>query len=491
MITVVYKIRFFKMDAFNKKMNPVVILVVSSIVAVLNRVPISTQILVNLIKNAIQHELLASKLIFSSVELKPHAKGFKLLLYGAKQQGSGASRKFQVETPPGHTGKLFLSKDDLSHIILNGIYLSRYFGKRTLKKPESFSTEEFEKCLKDLLDGFFYTLVKLDQTTVEVWYPTGRLHPSLKFQDCIESLECVCLAKTAKRVYTEPSTGIKIYIPADTSIPEMVAVYAKVFTKVKFLLDKLSGDETSFLILNMMKKTETLTSDGFNFNKFDFTLFELNRRYPIRQCDGCCEAFIWKKQVTTCCGGHSKFCIRCINQSIQSALDNTSAAQSSMRCQFGCDKALIDFSDGKVVILSGFKPVLNKDTNSKINAVALRLKETVDDSSKEARRAEALSLLEEHRRESPQDAYRMEYGQRTHNMNICPMCFTLAVRTYGCNAMICKCGTPFCIQCGTYDTKTNRCKCSQSITLPYFEGRLQQGVNTISFQIRGGPASQS
>jgi hypothetical protein len=342
--------------------------------------------------------------------------------------------------------------------------------------------------LKTFLKGHDYEAEVVDETTVTIYFPSGKLGES--FEETRYILRTLRLTELEVTVDGSDQFGRDVnyqhkcfYIPKDMTIEEMMEKYQKVFPLKKIHLETYrSGGETRHLIFTM----------GLDLGYSGFDIFQFVGNYPIIECDGCCKEYIWKKQVTTCCGGHSKFCIRCINQSIQSTLDNTSAAQPSVRCQFGCDQPIVDFSDGKVVILSGFKPVLNKDTNSKINAVALRLKETVDDSLKEAMRAEALSRLEEYRRETPQDAYMIDYDdQRRNNVNICPKCFALVVRTSGCNAMICECGTPFCIQCGTYDMTTHRCQCAQSISLYYFEGRLPEGMNTTRFEIREEPPSQS
>ena len=459
------------MDRNNK---PIFIVITSAIIASLNFVLVPTQGLVNKINRILSEILNKNTVEFSRANLSPSKEGLKLRLYGATLQGSGSKRRLKVKTPKGHTGDVYILKDVLCGAILEQIYRSSYFAKKPLTKPESISIEGFKKCLESILKGFFYTLVQVDEKTVEVWYPTEKLHHSLYFQKKIESLKVESLFKRDASLADDPS------------IPDMVELFGRVFPYIKFHVMEFS--EGQFLILNMWKKPDS-RFQGTRCLSFS----ELNRRYSIIECEGCCKPFVWKNPITSCCGGHARCCIRCINRAIQSALDNTSAAQLSVPCQFGegCDKALIDFSDGKVVILSGFKPVLNKDTNSKINAVALRLKETVDDSLKEARRAEALKELETYRadREKTNPTIRC-------NTNICPGCYKIVERTSGCKAMTCACKTLFCIKCGTYNIEKKVCNCPQDrhdppITPSYFHHRLPQWLLANRFEIREDPPSQS
>ena len=448
--------------------KPITMEITSKIIASLNFVIAPTQGLLDKINS--YSSLNNHSVEFSRAKLTPSKKGLKLQLYGATLQGSGSKQRIKVKTPKGHTGDVYILKDILCGAILEQIYRSSYFAKKTLTKPESITIDDFKKCLESILKGFFYTLVQVDEKTIEVWFPTEKLHHSLYFQKKIESLKVESLFKRGAS------------LPEAPSIPDMVEIFERVFSDIKFHYMEFS--EGQFLILNMWKKPDS-PFQGTRCLSFS----ELNRRYPIIECEMCCEPFVWKNPITSCCGGHARCCIRCINSAIQSALDNTSAAQLSVRCQFGCDKALIDFSDGKVVILSVFKPVLNKDTNSKINAVALRLKETVDDSLKEAMRAEALSKLVSLRKEAEEADPNSNIRENT---NFCPKCFASILRTSGCNAMNCSaCGTPLCIKCGTFDTTTGRCQCTPSITVAYFHLRLPEGLLTTRFEIREDPPSQS
>jgi len=426
--------------------------------------------------------------VFTSFDIKFSKDGMVVKLWDATQNGTGAKTKYLIQNPPGCTGRVYVPKELLCECIRQKILDSKFFGKVTLKKPATFPSENFLECLKTVLKGYDYEAEVVDETTVSIYFPSGKLGES--FEETLYILRTLRLTELEITVDGSDQFGRDVnypnecfHIPEGMTIEEMMEKYQKVFLLKKIHLETCrSGGETRHLIFTM----------GLDLGYSWFDIFQFVRKYPIIECKMCCETFVWKNPQQSCCGGHANCCIPCINGSIQSALDNTSAAQPSVRCQFGCDKALIDFSDGKVVILSGLKTVLNKDTNAKLNGVALRLKETVDDSLKEAMRAEALSRLEEYRRETPQDAYMIDYDdQRRNNVNICPKCFALVVRTSGCNAMICECGTPFCIQCGTYDMTTRRCQCARSITISYFEGRLPEGLLTTRFEIREEPPSQS
>jgi len=422
--------------------------------------------------------------VFTSFDIKFSKDGMVVKLWDATQNGTGAKTKYLIQNPPGCSGQVYVPKELLCECIRGKILASQFFRKVILKKPIAISSEKFLESLKTFLKGSVYEVEVGDNSVVSLYFPSGKLDekfkgPDNKFRTLRVFDLRVCDGKIASSVDYDYE-GFQI--PEGMTIEEMMEMYQKVFPSKEFQVESYSsGGETRYLIFTM----------GLDPGYSGFDIFHFVRRYPIRQCDGCCKEYIWKKQVTTCCGGHSKFCIPCINRSIQSALDNTSAAQLSVRCQFGegCDKALIDFSDGKVVILSGFKPVLNKDTNSKINAVALRLKETVDDSLKEVRRAEALANLESLRKEAEEADPNSDIRGNT---NFCPKCFASIVRTSGCNAMICSaCGTPLCIKCGTYDTTTQHCQCALSITFAYFDHRLPEGLLTTRFEIREDPPSQS
>ena len=421
---------------------------------------------------------------FTSFDIKFSKDGMVVKLWDATQNGTGAKKKYLIQNPPGCSGRVYVPKELLCECIRGKILASQFFRKVILKKPIAIPPENFLEYLKTFLKGSVYEVEVVNETTVTIYFPSGKLDekfkgPDNKFRTLMVSDLRVCDGKIASIVGYDYE---RFQIPEGMTIEEMMEMYQKVFPSKEFQVESYSsGGETRYLIFTM----------GLDPGYSGFDIFHFVRKYPIIECYGCCKEYIWKKQVTTCCGGHSKFCIPCINQSIQSALDNTSAAQLSVRCPFGegCDKALIDFSDGKVVILSGFKPVLNKDTNSKINAVGLRLKETGDDSLKEARRAEALANLESLRKEAEEADPNSDIPENT---NFCPKCFASIVRTSGCNAMICSaCGTPLCIKCGTFDTTTQRCQCTPSITFAYFDHRLPKGLLTTRFEIREDPPSQS
>lgn len=425
--------------------------------------------------------------VFTSFDIKFSKDGIVVKLWDATQNGTGAKTKYLIQTPPGCTGQVYVPKAILVKCIRQKILDSKFFGKVTLKKPATFPSEKFLECLKTVLKGYVYEAEVVDETTVTIYFPSGKLGES--FEETRYILRTLRLTKLEVTVDGSDQFGRDVnypnerfHIPKGTTIEEMMEKYQIVFPLKKIHLETYrSGGETRYLIFTM----------GLDPVYSGFDIFHFVRKYPIIECKMCCEPSVWKNPITSCCGDHANCCIRCINQSIQSALDNTSAAQLSVRCPFGegCDKALIDFSDGKVVILSGFKPVLNKDTNSKINAVALRLKETGDDSLKEARRAEALANLESLRKEAEEADPNSDIPGNT---NFCPKCFASIVRTSGCNAMICSaCGTPLCIKCGTFDTTTQRCQCTPSITFAYFDHRLPEGLLTTRFEIREDPPSQS
>jgi len=421
--------------------------------------------------------------VFTSFDIEFPKDGIVVYLWGATQNGTGTKKKFLIQNPPGCSGQVYVPKELLCECIRGKILASQFFTKTTLKKPASLPSETLLGWLKTFLKGSVYEVEVGDNSDVSLYFPSGKLDekfkgPDNKFRTLRVSDLSVCdggkIASSVDYYYE------RFQIPEGMPIEEMMEMYQNVFPSKEFQVESYSsGGETRYLIFTM----------GLDPGYSGFDIYHFVGRYPIRPCDTCCEPFIWKKQVKTCCGGHANCCIRCINQSFLSALDNTSAAQPSVRCQFGCDQPIVDFSDGKVVILSGFKPLLDKKTNSKINAVALRLKETVDDSLKEVRRAEALANLESLRKEAEEADPNSDIRGNT---NFCPKCFASIVRTSGCNAMICSaCGTPLCIKCGTYDTTTQHCQCALSITFAYFDHRLPEGLLTTRFEIREDPPSQS
>ena len=423
---------------------------------------------------------------FTHFDIKFSKDGIVVHLSGATQNGTGAKKKFLIQNPHGCSGQVYVPKELLCECIRGKILASQFFRKVILKKPIAIPSEKFLECLKTFLKGSVHEVEVGDNSVVSLYFPSGKLDekfkgPDNKFRTLRVFDLRVCDGKIASSVDYDYE---RFQIPEGMTIEEMMEMYQKVFPSKKFQVESYSsGGETRYLIFTM----------GLDPGYSGFDIFHFVQKYSIIECEMCYVPFVWKNPITSCCGEHARCCIRCINSAIQSALDNTSAAQLSVRCQFGegCDKALIDFSDGKVVILSGFKPVLDKDTNSKINAVALRLKERVDDSLKEARRAEALKELETYRadRENKNPSIR-------DNTQICPHCFVIVERTTGCKAMICACKTPFCIKCGTYNREKKLCNCPPDrhdppITLYYFEGRLQSGKDTTPFEIREDPPSQS
>lgn len=479
--------------------NTVSIAIICDIMAILSLIPIATKNLLFPFRSIVSDTLSGLGVEFSDARLQMSKSGFKLLLHGATAKGSGSNRSFKTKTPGGHKGQLYILKDKLCADILEGIYATSFFAKKTFHRSPSISVEDFGNCLKCILKGYFYKLVQINEMTVDVWYPTEKLHSFLKFQGNIDTLKFCCLSEASGYIPR----------PKDTSIPDLMDVLKRTFRQINIHYKEFAIGQ--YMVFNMLMRGCPIQGEDTHLS-----IHELTYKYPVGQCSICCGVFILKKTVMSCCGEHDDYCIRCINGSIQSGLDNVSQVQLSLRCQFGesCVKTMIDFKfEGYCLIAEGLSRILSKETRQKINATGLKLAaiNMMSDAEKAIRQQEALEELEYNRQQSAlayltkriaiergikpedlelsaKDLERLPFERESvnGNTNNCPGCFIFIERTTGCNAMICSCGTPLCIKCGTYDRVLNRCVCSQSITMSYFEGRLSKGT---LFQIRGPESS--